>query len=73
MIEPNNKKINISKQCELIGLPRSSYYREVQAGIENDKNLELMRLIDEEYMRLCCKLKIKRKKLPFRRTYAANS
>lgn len=51
MIEPNNKKINVSKQCELIGLPRSSYYREVQAGIENDKNLELMRLIDEEYMR----------------------
>lgn len=51
MIEPQNKKINLSKQCELIELPRSSYYRTPQIGIENDENLMLMRLIDEEYMR----------------------
>ena len=37
------------RQCELIGLPRSSYYREPEG--ESEENLELMRLIDEEYTR----------------------
>ena len=37
------------RQCELIGLPRSSYYRE--PGGESEENLELMKLIDEEYTR----------------------
>ncbi len=36
-------------QVELIGLPRSSYYREGLAGQETPKNLEFMRLIDNEY------------------------
>ena len=50
MIESGNKDLSISRQCELIELPRSSYYRET-AGAETDENLELMRLIDEEYTR----------------------
>lgn len=49
MIEPEHPRISVRKQCELLGLPRSSYYRE-PAG-ESEENLELMRLIDEEYTR----------------------
>jgi putative transposase len=43
--------LSITKQCELIGLPRSSYYRESQLSVETEENLALMRLIDEEFMR----------------------
>jgi len=49
MIEPNHKRLSLRKQCELIGLPRSSYYREPKP--ETEENLDLMRLIDEEYTR----------------------
>jgi putative transposase len=51
MIEPNHKQLSISKQCDLIGLPRSIFYREAHAAIETKENLALMRLIDEEFMR----------------------
>ncbi len=49
MIEPEHPRISVRRQCELLGLPRSSYYRE-PAG-ESEENLELMKLIDEEYTR----------------------
>jgi putative transposase len=39
----------VSRQCELIGLSRSSYYYEPAA--ETPANLALMRLIDREYVR----------------------
>ena len=48
MIRPDSKELTISRQCELIDLCRSSFYREVLGG-ETFENLELMRLIDEEY------------------------
>ena len=48
-IQPKYPKLSIQRQCELIGLPRSSYYREGLAGQETPKNLEFMRLIDNEY------------------------
>jgi putative transposase len=51
LIELNHKRLSISKQCELINLPRSSFYREAHAAIEAKENLALMRLIDEEFMR----------------------
>ena len=51
MIEPNNPKLSVSRQCELIGLPRSSFYREKSLGRESEENLRFMRLIDEEYTR----------------------
>lgn len=51
MIEPNHPKLSVSRQCELIGLPRSSYYRTTNPAAESEENLLLMRLIDEEYMR----------------------
>lgn len=49
MIDPTNRQIPIVRQCELLGLPRSSYYYR-PAG-ESPLNLELMRLIDEIYTR----------------------
>jgi putative transposase len=39
----------VSRQCELIGLSRSSYYYE--PAPESPENLALMRLIDREYVR----------------------
>jgi putative transposase len=39
----------IARQCALLGISRSSWY--YQGMGENVRNLELMRLIDEEYMR----------------------
>ncbi len=51
MIDSGHSQISVSKQCDLIGLPRSSYYREARAGSESKANLDLMRLIDEEFMR----------------------
>ena len=46
MIEPKHPKISIARQCELIGLSRSSYYRE-ETRKESPENLKLMRRIDE--------------------------
>ena len=39
----------MKRQCELLGLPRSTYY--YQAGEESEENLQLMRLNDEQYLR----------------------
>ena len=50
-IEPDHPSLSIVRQCELIGLPRASYYRGGAFGEETGENLELMRLIDEEYTR----------------------
>lgn len=48
-IEADHPRLSIQRQCDLIGLPRSSYYRESHGGQESTGNLEIMRLIDEEY------------------------
>lgn len=45
------KSLSIQRQCDLIGLPRSSYYREQKPALESVENLSIMRLIDEEYTR----------------------
>jgi putative transposase len=51
-IQADHTDLSIRRQCELIGLPRSSYYREtILVRGEHPYNLELMRLIDEEYTR----------------------
>jgi putative transposase len=47
MIDPMNTDISIYRQCKLLGLPRSTYYYE--AARESKYNLELMKLIDEQY------------------------
>lgn len=51
MIEPEHPDLSIVRQCQLLGLPRSSYYRGPAMAQESAENLELMRLIDEEYTR----------------------
>ena len=50
-IDGNDKKLSISRQCELLQLPRSSYYRPRSSLAEGPDNLELMSLIDEEFLR----------------------
>lgn len=50
MIEINNNRLSISKQCALLQLPRSSYYFDSHSD-ESEKNIKLMRIIDEEYTR----------------------
>jgi putative transposase len=40
--------LSIAQQCELLGLPRSSYYYE--PAPESAENLRWMRLIDEQYL-----------------------
>src|ERR1700722_9343531 len=47
LIEVGHAKLSVRRQCELLGLNRSSLYYE-PAG-ETVENLRLMRLLDEEY------------------------
>lgn len=49
MIEREHPDISIRRQCELLGLNRSSLY--YQPAGESEYNLLLMRLIDEQYTR----------------------
>ena len=49
MIEPERSGPSISRQCELLGLNRSSFYYQPQPIKIED--LELMRLIDEQYLK----------------------
>lgn len=49
MIEPSHVQLSVRQQCELIGLNRATYYYE--PAVESALNLELMRLLDEQYMR----------------------
>lgn len=48
MVEPDHPRLSIVRQCELLSLNRSSYY--YQPSGETELNLELMRLIDEQYL-----------------------
>ncbi len=47
MIEPGHPHLSLRRQCELVGLNRSTFYYR-PAG-ESDLNLHLMRLIDKQY------------------------
>jgi Integrase core domain/HTH-like domain len=47
MIEPVHERSSIARQCELVGLARSSYSS--QGAAESAENLHLMRLVDEQY------------------------
>ena len=47
LVEPDNKKISVLRQCELLGINRTGlYYRPRSEGVEDGN---LMRLIDEQY------------------------
>jgi len=47
MIEPQLQDLSVRRQCELIGLNRSSFY--YSPATETELNLQMMRLIDEQY------------------------
>ena len=49
MIDSGNVQISIYRQCELLGLSRSSYYYESQR--DDSYNLMIMNLIDEQFTR----------------------
>jgi putative transposase len=52
MLDPDNPKLSLTKQRQLLGVPRSTYYHlRGKAEKESNENLALMRLIDEEYTR----------------------
>ena len=46
-MEPENKRISISRQCQLLGLNRSTIYYAPRE--ESAEDAELMRLIDQQY------------------------
>ena len=47
MIEPELSRISVSRQCMLVGLPRSTLYYDPLP--ESEENLLYMRLIDKQY------------------------
>jgi putative transposase len=49
VIEPAHPQISIVRQCDLVGLSRSSYYYSAEG--ETAENLYFMRLLDEQYTR----------------------
>ena len=48
MIDPGHPRLSIVRQCELASISRSSFYREPTA--ETEAMLQLMRLIDEQFL-----------------------
>ena len=49
MIELGHPDFSIRRQCELVGLSRSTFYYEPAS--ETEFNLHLMRLVDAEYLK----------------------
>jgi putative transposase len=49
MIELNHPRLSVRRQCELMGLSRSSVY--YQPACETAENLHLMRRMDEQYLK----------------------
>jgi putative transposase len=49
LVEAGHPQLSLCRQCELLGLARSSFYYE--PARETTENLALMRLIDEQYTR----------------------
>ena len=48
MIDANHLKLSLARQCRLVSMARSSYYYEGSG--ESELNLELMRLLDEQFL-----------------------
>ena len=49
MVDRNHKELSISSQCNLLSISRSSYY--YSPIPETEYNLELMKIIDKEYLK----------------------
>jgi putative transposase len=48
MIEPKHQKLSVVRQCELLELPRSTFYQRPEP--ESGDNLVFMRVIDKTYL-----------------------
>ena len=48
MVDVDHPRLSIARQCELLSIARSSFYR--TACGESEMNLTLMRLIDERFL-----------------------
>lgn len=48
-MDPEHPDISVRRQCQLLGVNRSSLYYEPRG--ESEENLRLMRLMDEQYTR----------------------
>jgi putative transposase len=48
MIDPGHPRLSIMRQCELVSISRSSFYREPTP--EREETLRFMRLIDEQFL-----------------------
>jgi putative transposase len=49
LVNPDDEHLSVTRQCELLGLARSSWYYEPRPVSE--ENLTLLRLLDEQYTR----------------------
>jgi len=49
MISAGHPEVSVERRCELLGVPRASYYRGPASGLRSG-DLELMRRIDDLYM-----------------------
>jgi hypothetical protein len=49
MVEIDHPRLSIARQCELLSIARSSFYRTLCG--ESEINLTLMRLIDEQFLK----------------------
>ena len=49
LIDPNHPDLTITKQCQLVGISRSSYYYQPKG--ESQENLMYMLVIDEQYLK----------------------
>ena len=50
MIRRRNRKLSVARQCELVGMSRSSWYYRPRG--ESERNLALMRVIDRLYLEM---------------------
>ena len=48
MIEPDHPHLSVARQCVLVSIPRSTFYR--APATETPENLALMRLLDEQFL-----------------------
>ena len=48
-MKPNHPELSVSRQCVLLGISRGSLYYTPKG--ESELNLELMRTIDEQYLK----------------------
>jgi putative transposase len=49
LIDPRHKALSIRRQCDLLDLPRSTFY--YLPATESKENLRLMRLLDKQYLK----------------------